>query len=313
LKYSTVLNSLKDTVLVEKYAYTLENLEKNFINIRLMDNCRRLVFPDYSYYMPVFLVYPTTNYTLHLTKKDEIIYTGNQKTEKITFYEYDPSVYKPNKITEITENKNRITEYKYGIENSSMLEKNMVSIPIKDSVSMGTTPIRTKETAFAVKNGILSPSTVSVKNGTNASEVRLKYENYDKFGNPLYIIKDDATKVVYLWGYNYQYPIAEIKNATYAQVTNIISEATMDVIAKKMAPTTSDMDQINNLRTNSNLKDAFVTTYWYKPLVGIKQVRDPSGKDIFFEYDTFNRLKETYIMESGSKKIVEGYDYYVKQ
>ena len=108
-----------------------------------------------------------------------------------------------------------------------------------------------------------------------------------------------------------RYPVAEIKNCTYSQLTSAAASVGLDLnnLAKKMAPTTDDMTKVNNLRTITALKDAHVTTFWYKPLVGIIQVRDPSGKDIYFEYDSFNRLKNSYIMESGAKKIVEGYEY----
>ena len=186
----------------------------------------------------------------------------------------------------------------------------MVSVPTEEKVSMNTTHIQTKKMNYAYfTTSDLALSHISIKNGNFAEESRLKYENYDKFWNPVYITKDDATKIVYIWGYNYQYPIAEIKNFTYTQLKNIISETELDNIAKKLAPAPADMDKINNLRTNAALKDAHITTFWHKPLVGLIQVRDPSGKDIYFEYDSFNRLKNSYIMESGAKKIVEGYEY----
>ena len=268
--------------------------------------------------VPMLMAYPTTNYTVHLKKKEEIAYFGTNKVSRTTDYEYNPSNYQVKKITETLDSKKKITEYQYGVENASLLARNMVSVPTKETVSIDKTHVQTKTTNYASPIGAYSssmaPSNITIQNGGNTAEVRLKYENYDKFGNPAYITKDDLTKIVYIWGYNYQYPIAEIKNITYSQLTNIISATDLDNIAKKMVPTTADMDKINNLRDNTNLKDAHITTFWYQPLVGVVQVRDPSKRDIFFEYDTFNRLKSKYTKEDGvTKKIVEGYDYYVKQ
>ena len=38
---------------------------------------------------------------------------------------------------------------------------------------------------------------------------------YDEVDNPVQIIDNSGLSTVYLWGYNNQYPIAEIKNASY--------------------------------------------------------------------------------------------------
>ncbi|MDR2362600.1 MAG: hypothetical protein LBD91_07730 [Prevotellaceae bacterium] len=51
----------------------------------------------------------------------------------------------------------------------------------------------------------------------------MKYD-YNSKGNVQAISKNDSDKIVYLWGYNYQYPVAEIKGATYAEVKNLLGE-----------------------------------------------------------------------------------------
>ncbi|MCL1934033.1 MAG: hypothetical protein FWF53_09530 [Candidatus Azobacteroides sp.] len=314
---SIILNGNNDTINVEKNTYSVENMENNFINIREMKWLGDI--PEFQLYsvIPVLMVYPTTNYTTYLKKKEEFAYFGTGKVNKTTEFEYDPSNYKVKKITETLDNsKKKITEYQYGVSNSALLAKNMVSVPIKETVSMNSTLIQTKTMNYntSVNSGFgLALSNVAIKNGSNAEEIRLKYENYDNFGNPVYITKDGTNNVVYIWGYNYQRPIAEIKNITYSQLTGIISAADLNAIAKKPAPAAADMDRINNLRDNTALKDAHITTFWYQPMVGLIQIKDPAKKDVYFEYDTFNRLKSSYIIENGTKKIVEGYDYYVKQ
>ena len=52
--------------------------------------------------------------------------------------------------------------------------------------------------------------------------------------------------------------------------------------------------------------DAMMTTYTYKPLVGISSETDPSGRTTFYEYDIFGRLKS---VKDEEKKIVKVYQY----
>jgi hypothetical protein len=163
-------------------------------------------------------------------------------------------------------------------------------------------------------NNLFAPEFVKVQTGTqSAPETRLTYHNYDSKGNPLYVSKDGANKTVYLWGYNHQYPIAEIQNATYDQVKNALGGQTVvDGIANADTLSVSNATLINNLRTNSNLLNAMVTTYTYKPLVGMHTATDPRDVTTYYEYDHFGRLKRIYLMENSVDKTIQRYDYHYK-
>ncbi|AYB33472.1 hypothetical protein [Chryseolinea soli] len=56
-------------------------------------------------------------------------------------------------------------------------------------------------------------------------------------------------------------------------------------------------------------KDAQMTTYTYIPNTGTTSVMDPNGKMLFYEYDTFGRLKLT---RDTNLNILKTYDYYYK-
>jgi len=139
------------------------------------------------------------------------------------------------------------------------------------------------------------------------------YYKYDNHGN-IRESKPAGNNIptTYLWGYNYQYPIAKVENATYDQVKNQIQggQATIDAIAASDTLSASHQGIINGLRTA--LFNAQVTTYTYKPLVGMLTATDPRGIVIYYDYDSFGRLKEVYYYEGGNKRKVETYDYHYR-
>jgi len=113
---------------------------------------------------------------------------------------------------------------------------------------------------------------------------RISINLYDDFYNILEQQKPNDVKEVFLWGYNSQYPVAKIINTTYDIANTYITQSILD------APT-SEADLRNHLNNLRTIQGAFVTTYTYKPLVGITSETSPNGKTIYYEYDSFNRLK----------------------
>ncbi|MDU1893073.1 MAG: RHS repeat domain-containing protein [Dysgonomonas sp.] len=170
-----------------------------------------------------------------------------------------------------------------------------------------------KKIYFSEVNSILAnPSTFSC-NSINENIFpypNVVYHDYDNLGNPVYITKDDAMKVVYLWGYGGQYPIAEIKNATYDNIKNLLGETFIKRVTEAIIPSETDLKTINDLRKNTTtLKDAQITTYTYKPLVGVLTITDPSGVLVKYEYDDFGRLIRT---KDTDGKTIEEYNYHYK-
>jgi hypothetical protein len=92
-------------------------------------------------------------------------------------------------------------------------------------------------------------NTIGSYKNQNPVETRATYHNYNNYGKPVYITLDDATKLVYLWSYSGQYPIAEIKNATFAEVEaaakTVFSVAGIDALSTL---TTPNEDKLNYFR-----------------------------------------------------------------
>ena len=201
---------------------------------------------------------------------------------------------------------------------TTMINRNMLSQVIITTDSINNKFLQENQTVYSSwsspsSNPLIAPSSKTIKRGTASKETEYTFHNYDIYSNPLYITKYGADPIVYLWSYNYQYPIAEIKNATYSDVTGKIAESTLNSIAAKNEPSVADSTTINNLR--NSLPNAQVTTYTYKPLVGMATATDPQGITTYYDYDAFGRLKATYYYENNDKskkRTVETYDYHYK-
>lgn len=203
-----------------------------------------------------------------------------------------------------------------------MLNRNIIGSPIEtykfyNSHEISRTKINYQN--FNDTSFILPFSVETSFTGMSNLETDMVYDKYDEYGNLLQCTDKSGLVISYIWSYNHRYPIAEIKNTTYNQIVNNISPSVLlDIISSSNYPTDA---MINAL--SASLKNEFfqaeVTTYTYKPLVGMTSKTDPRGVTTYYEYDSFGRLKATYIGEKDengneTKKLVTGtYRYHYKE
>lgn len=250
-----------------------------------------------------------------------------QLVETYAYNEYDL----PNNVTTLTSNNERLsveTRYVSDISASpyrEMVGKRMIDYPIEvikrldDKVVGGTLMTYINQNNLYLRDKIyeLKPSATtysssfSLYNGTPSplygepSGVVNKFTSYGKIAA---MRGKDQVNVVYLWGYNNMYPIAEIKNATYDEVTNKISESDIEAIAARLEPASDDWNRINQLR--SSLPHAHISVLTYKPLVGVTSICGPDERIVYYDYDSFGQLKEVYSLENGIKRTIENYEYH---
>jgi hypothetical protein len=133
----------------------------------------------------------------------------------------------------------------------------------------------------------------------------ISYNTYDLHGNPQFITKNGLENAVYLWGYNYMYPIAEIKNATLDEVKQYITGSQIEEMG---AANTINSDKIDLLR--QNLPNSFVTSYQFAPSIGILNTTYPNKTKLYYEYDAYGRLSKIYRIRNNQQKAEKIFDYH---
>ncbi|WP_455587097.1 hypothetical protein [Bacteroides sp.] len=254
-------------------------------------------------------------------------YFGNDSIVEKTLYEYDPDrIYNLSRKSVMTDDGKWLNE-RYYYTNNTIPDKNTLTseqqnvIQQMENDNFKTTVIqRIKEkdgkrlysqlTGFKKAAGRYLPEIEYFQKGNNSFEGRIKYHLYDNYGNPVQISMDDDDPIFYIWGYKGQYPIAEIRNAySYNTLRNALQGRAPEGMS---ADTIPDYAKIEGLRTNRDMEDAQITTFRYDPSVGITQKTDSRGISTYYTYDNNGRLIEIYFMENGEKKVLESYQYNIK-
>jgi YD repeat-containing protein len=214
---------------------------------------------------------------------------------------YDPIFhYLKSTTTYNSNNSGKAKIITYSGENSGtsaynlMISKNILSTPIN---------IQTIKIPLVINTGVLSqsitnyglfqnntlpmPSSVQSSILGNSLQTDITFNDYDNKGNLLQYTAKNGIITSFLWGYNQQYPVAKVDGATFASISSLVNQTTLN------NPLTTDVQMqqaLNNIRTGLANTKAFVTTYTYSPLIGITSETDPNGRTKYYEYDAFNRL-----------------------
>lgn len=274
-------------------------------------------------------IYPSVAYRIALLETIKKEFFGSDSIiTNINYAYYNDSLF--NKKSDVVSNsfgEQIKTIYKYApnLPNENYMKQltvaNRISIPIvvekakiqksNEEISLMATKIEYDR--YNVGNRLLiQPAKLYLKHEDNPYEEQASILKYDLLGNILHQRDKTGLNTVYLWSYVGQYPIAEIKNATFDEVKTALqwNDNDINTLSGNLIVNESDFLKINSLR--QKLPQALVTTYTYKPLVGMLSSTDPQGITTYYEYDGFGRLKETYLLDSNKKKnILQIYNYQI--
>lgn len=192
----------------------------------------------------------------------------------------------------------------------NMVDKNFKSYPIRvqktinSKLTEGLLNIYSFNGIFPVLSSVLktelsSPVICSDFNFDSHLVAEDSYQ-YDSMGNLVQVQMRDGRFISFICGYGGLYRIAIIENASREQLCEKLGDS---VISDTPLAEALSEAQIESLKTIPNVS---VTTYKYKPFIGIISVTDPSGRQMNYRYDNFGRLKAVI---DEKNNFIEDYEY----
>lgn len=188
---------------------------------------------------------------------------------------------------------------------TEMVERNILS-PVVKKEHIRNGQYLEVETPYSVPFiNVYKPENVVIRRSASEKGDTCFTYIYDDYGRKCQETKGGKENVVYLYGYSNQYVIALIENATYEEV--VAKLGGKEVVKNIAAAKSPSMYNIDKLR--QSLPSAHVTTYAYKPLVGVASVTNPMGLTTCYEYDDLGRLIKTYIINGNRHELIERSEY----
>ena len=197
----------------------------------------------------------------------------------------------------------------------AMTNKNVVSVPVEVTKTVGGSVYDGEKVTYDQYGSLYLPS-VYWRLNTNTGLPSSQYSNafaqerhfalYNDYGNPVEVYHNgDVT--TYIWSYYGFYPIAEVKNATYSQVSSIMGASSLSNFCDRW-PTDAEITTFLAPLRNAAISNGFlVISYTHKPLFGVTSLTGPSGMKSFFEYDTHGRLQKT---KDTDQNVLQQFYYY---
>lgn len=236
-------------------------------------------------------------------------------------YAYDSACHLPSSVltkSAYTIKEERMTyssDYDYGVWNT-MKSRNLLSLPVEKSIYMDNTLVGRSVLLYS-PSCLYKPYKEFSYTGRESStpEVRDMYNmtadytyKYSDCGRLAQVTSRTGRSMVLLWGYNRQYVIAQIMNATLEDIRK--NGIDPQALANKPSPTDADWAALDRLR--SKLPESEVITCKFLPLIGMIERTDGHGRTTVYTYDDFSRLENIKEVKNGQPVPVLRYEYHLQ-
>ena len=241
-------------------------------------------------------------YHLQLTRSETKKSNGDSTRTKLYF---------PNDITQFPCKDKLLSQHRIA---ENVIEEKYVKSPNHNWEKISTQKATFKDWG----NDIIHPWLVELSTYNNTLKTRARFYNIDNTNsNPLEFSKEDGVHTSYFWAYQKTKPVVEAINVSSSDLIAAVN-FTNSNLDQLLSPTgigdLTTPSQRNSwktfnstLRSQPLLKDAMVTTFTYKPLIGITSSTDPGGITTYYEYDSFGRL---HFIRDNEYNIVKKNDYH---
>ncbi|MEM7185026.1 MAG: hypothetical protein AAF466_00100 [Bacteroidota bacterium] len=189
----------------------------------------------------------------------------------------------------------------------SMETANQLSTPVRTKTFRNGIQTSQQKTLYASQTSAYKPSVVQAAKGVKTLEDRVLIEEYDSNHNVTQVRKANGEPIAYLYGYDKNYVVAEIVGATYLEAIGALPAGTNYHGNFQSLSDTDLKIALQAMRTT--LSNAQVTSYTYRPLIGLSTVTDSRGYTMNYHYNIHNRLR--YVKDEVGN-ILEEYEYNYK-
>lgn len=286
------------------------------------------------FYYPVNNTYasnypsPTAQYTSSTVKrnsltsrKDTEYFSGNTINTETNFT-YTDRYNVPKTVTTISPitTETLINNYAFEADIPGISDTpDYKQILLETDKKIGNEEVEKKKKNFVPFDAMMLPNSGLTFNfETNNWTQELLYDLYDNKGNVLQVTALNKPSVI-LWGYKQTRPLARIEGATYQEVMQAMgmdpgsntsylglemvkkSDLDVDMVSEKEL-----ISELIKFKDKPEFKNFQIITYAYDPLVGVKNMINPSGFQTNYIYDGSNRLQKVL---DGDANLVSEYKY----
>lgn len=169
-----------------------------------------------------------------------------------------------------------------------MVTKNIIQPVVIEAVVKGAnTELSKVKTNYDFVSGqsFVSPASIQKSLEGAAFETEMTFTRYDQYGNLLEAVGRDGNVKSCLYGYNARYPVALLQKVNYQSIPASILSSPELANPSSDASLRSLLTPLYALGNNS-----MVTTYTYKPFIGMTSMTDVNQRNTYYDYDLAGRL-----------------------